>query len=253
MEACGRGVAVDRAVESRLSYSDREGHHHTVDLSPTSARVTIGRSPGSDLLLTEDDEVSRLHAVLECVGSHWTILDDGLSRNGTFVNGERLAGRRRLRQGDSIRIGGTKIRYLEFGGALDEATRMGTDMPDVRSLTDTSGRSSRRCAGRTSTAPRSRIPRRTSRSRRSCSSASTRSRHICAHCSRSSASAISRRIKSGSAWPSGPCAAASSTSAISDQHAAISSRCAAVSPWAIRSTRPMMASATSAARSRITE
>ncbi|ABG98407.1 MULTISPECIES: FHA domain-containing protein [Rhodococcus] len=137
MEACRRGVAVDRAVESRLSYSDREGHHHTVDLSPTSARVTIGRSPGSDLLLTEDDEVSRLHAVLECVGSHWTILDDGLSRNGTFVNGERLAGRRRLRQGDSIRIGGTKIRYLEFGGSLDEATRMGTDMPDVRSLTDT--------------------------------------------------------------------------------------------------------------------
>ncbi|EHI46821.1 forkhead domain-containing protein [Rhodococcus opacus PD630] len=128
---------MDRAVESRLSYSDREGHHHTVDLSPASARVTIGRSPGSDLLLTEDDEVSRLHAVLECVGSHWTILDDGLSRNGTFVNGERLAGRRRLRQGDSIRIGGTKIRYLEFGGSLDEATRMGTDMPEVRSLTDT--------------------------------------------------------------------------------------------------------------------
>ncbi|AHK30514.1 hypothetical protein Pd630_LPD03295 [Rhodococcus opacus PD630] len=108
-----------------------------MDLSPASARVTIGRSPGSDLLLTEDDEVSRLHAVLECVGSHWTILDDGLSRNGTFVNGERLAGRRRLRQGDSIRIGGTKIRYLEFGGSLDEATRMGTDMPEVRSLTDT--------------------------------------------------------------------------------------------------------------------
>ncbi|WP_072687603.1 FHA domain-containing protein [Rhodococcus marinonascens] len=128
---------MDRASESRLSYSDREGHHHTVDLSCDSARVTIGRSPGSDLLLAEDDEVSRLHAVLECVGSHWTILDDGLSRNGTFVNGERLAGRRRLRQGDNIRIGGTKIRYLEFGGALDEATRIGADMPEVRSLTDT--------------------------------------------------------------------------------------------------------------------
>ncbi|MEV0946315.1 FHA domain-containing protein [Rhodococcus sp. NPDC049939] len=128
---------MDRVTESRLSYSDREGHHHTVDLPPTATRVTIGRSPGSDLLLTEDDEVSRLHAVLECVGSHWTILDDGLSRNGTFVNGERLSGRRRLHQGDNIRIGGTKIRYLEFGGTLDEATRVGTKIPEVRSLTDT--------------------------------------------------------------------------------------------------------------------
>ncbi|AWK73124.1 LuxR family transcriptional regulator [Rhodococcus oxybenzonivorans] len=128
---------MDRDTESRLSYSDREGHHHTVDLSLESPRVTIGRSPGSDLPLTEDDEVSRLHAVVECVGSHWTILDDGLSRNGTFVNGERLAGRRRLRQGDSIRIGATRIRYQEFGGGPDEATQMGTDMPDVRSLTET--------------------------------------------------------------------------------------------------------------------
>ncbi|WP_070378239.1 FHA domain-containing protein [Rhodococcus sp. WMMA185] len=128
---------MDRSAESRLSYSDREGHHHSVSLSPASARVTIGRSAGSDLLLTDDDEVSRLHAVLECVGTHWTILDDGLSRNGTFVNGERLSGRRRLRQGDNIRIGGTVIRYLEFGATGDEATRMGMEIPDVRSLTDT--------------------------------------------------------------------------------------------------------------------
>ncbi|MFZ2176667.1 MAG: FHA domain-containing protein [Rhodococcus sp. (in: high G+C Gram-positive bacteria)] len=128
---------MERTTESRLSYADREGHHHTLDLSPTSSRITIGRSPSSDLALTADDEVSRLHAVIECVGSHWTILDDGLSRNGTFVNGERLHGRRRLRQGDSIRIGGTRIRYQEFGGTRDEATRMGADMPSVRSLTET--------------------------------------------------------------------------------------------------------------------
>ena len=59
--------------------------------------------------MTADEEVSRLHAVIECVGSHWTVVDDGMSRNGTFVNGERITGRRRLRQGDSIRIGGTLL------------------------------------------------------------------------------------------------------------------------------------------------
>ena len=34
-------------------------------------------------------------------------MDDGLSRNGTFVNGERLSGRRRLTDGDTLRFGGT--------------------------------------------------------------------------------------------------------------------------------------------------
>jgi pSer/pThr/pTyr-binding forkhead associated (FHA) protein len=37
--------------------------------------------------------VSRLHAKLERIGGAWTIVDDGLSRNGTFVNGQRVIGR----------------------------------------------------------------------------------------------------------------------------------------------------------------
>ena len=37
--------------------------------------------------------------------------DDGLSRNGTFVNGQRVSGRHRLRDGDVIRVGQTSIAY----------------------------------------------------------------------------------------------------------------------------------------------
>jgi len=37
------------------------------------------------------------------------VLDDGLSRNGTFVNGERLTGRRRLHDGDTLMLGATAI------------------------------------------------------------------------------------------------------------------------------------------------
>ena len=40
-----------------------------------------------------DLEVSRAHALLELVGGRWTVVDDGLSRNGTFVNGSRVHGR----------------------------------------------------------------------------------------------------------------------------------------------------------------
>jgi hypothetical protein len=39
------------------------------------------------------------------------LVDDGLSRNGTYVNGERVAGRRRLRDGDAVRIGSTHLVY----------------------------------------------------------------------------------------------------------------------------------------------
>ena len=56
-----------------------------------------------------DSEVSRLHAQLEPVGRDWIVVDDGLSRNGTFVNGERVNGRRRLRDGDRLVFGETPV------------------------------------------------------------------------------------------------------------------------------------------------
>ena len=43
--------------------------------------------------------------------SEWTLADDGLSRNGSFVNGERVAGRRRLRDGDELLFGETMVLY----------------------------------------------------------------------------------------------------------------------------------------------
>ena len=46
----------------------------------------------------------------------WVLVDDGLSSNGTFVNGERLNGTRRLDDGDTIRFGTTTVTRGEFGG-----------------------------------------------------------------------------------------------------------------------------------------
>jgi DNA-binding CsgD family transcriptional regulator len=53
------------------------------------------------------------------------VVDDGLSRNGTFVDGERVAGRRRLRDRDLLRAGTTLILFRYPGG---EATRGETAM-----------------------------------------------------------------------------------------------------------------------------
>ena len=71
----------------------------------------MGRGATNELSLPWDTEVSRLHAELECIAGEWTVSDDGLSRNGTFVNGERISGRHRLRDGDVIRVGQTSIAY----------------------------------------------------------------------------------------------------------------------------------------------
>nr|WP_194289748.1 FHA domain-containing protein [Nocardia macrotermitis] len=107
-------------------------------LSPDQERVTIGRSPQADLTLSWDAEVSRLHAAVEYLGAQWTIVDDGLSRNGTFVNGERLAGRRRLAAGDRIRVGTSLVSFHDYSGTPDDATRISSgSFPTLRSLTDT--------------------------------------------------------------------------------------------------------------------
>jgi hypothetical protein len=87
------------------------GRQRILDLDAFGDRLSIGRAPGNDLDVPWDTEVSRLHAELERIAGEWTVSDDGLSRNGTFVNGSRIAGRVRLRDGDQLRVGRTVIAY----------------------------------------------------------------------------------------------------------------------------------------------
>ncbi|WP_435590954.1 FHA domain-containing protein [Nocardia sp. bgisy118] len=127
------------STEPRLTYTDDHGHRRGVTLSGDVPRVTVGRSSLADIALTADGQVSRLHATVEQMGGQWTIVDDGLSRNGTFVNGERLAGRHRLQTGDSIRIGNTVLTYLDLGRRATSAKTQADSsqrMPTRRSLTD---------------------------------------------------------------------------------------------------------------------
>jgi pSer/pThr/pTyr-binding forkhead associated (FHA) protein len=85
-------------------------------------RLTVGRDAANDIALEWDAEASRLHAELVRMGSEWTIVDDGLSRNGTYVNGTRLSGRRRLRHGDTIRLGQTTAVFRAPAAATLEET-----------------------------------------------------------------------------------------------------------------------------------
>jgi hypothetical protein len=71
-------------------------------------RITIGHSATNDVPLLFDKNVSGVHAVLERMASRWSVRDLS-SRNGTFLNGERIWRERPLRPGDEIRVGGTRL------------------------------------------------------------------------------------------------------------------------------------------------
>ena len=95
-----------------LLLHDAEGRQLLVELSPERSPVTIGRQAASNVALTWDSEVSRTHADVERIGDVWTLVDDGRARNGTYVNGERVHGRRPLRDGDVIALGRTVVTYV---------------------------------------------------------------------------------------------------------------------------------------------
>jgi pSer/pThr/pTyr-binding forkhead associated (FHA) protein len=126
-------------ISARLA-AEREGHPHVVLRDGSAVQVivalgdggrslTIGRGESADIQLHWDRDASRTHAVLERVGGVWTISDDGLSRNGTFVNGERVGSRQRLRDGDVLRIGATSILFRDPTSVGASETRMGA--PDL--------------------------------------------------------------------------------------------------------------------------
>jgi pSer/pThr/pTyr-binding forkhead associated (FHA) protein len=101
--------------EPFLLLRDDQGVQRIVTLDESAGSVTVGRRLEADVPLPWDPEVSRLHAELEFKAGEWTLCDDGFSQNGTFVNGLRIHGRRRLTDGDLIRIGQTAIAFCDPG------------------------------------------------------------------------------------------------------------------------------------------
>ena len=88
-----------------------------------AVRTTVGKAAENDVALEHDPTASHLHAVLERFPAGWCVTDLG-SSNGTWVNGERIWSSHRLRHGDEIRVGQTRLIFrdaLSAGGAETEA------------------------------------------------------------------------------------------------------------------------------------
>ena len=80
-------------------------------LPAESDTITIGRASNADVRLQADDQISRIHARLGRTGTTWTLHDE--SRNGTGLNGRRLAAPTPLTEGDRIHIGRSVLTFHE--------------------------------------------------------------------------------------------------------------------------------------------
>jgi len=83
--------------------------------------MTIGRAPICEIRL-DDDGISRSHARLRLDrdgGDAW--VEDLGSRNGTFVNGEKIEQTVKVGDGDKIQVGRTTVLRFGFADSLDES------------------------------------------------------------------------------------------------------------------------------------
>jgi pSer/pThr/pTyr-binding forkhead associated (FHA) protein len=109
-------IAAERRGTPFLVYRDADDLQVIVELAPSGEQLTLGRRPTNDIVLDWDSEISRVHAALERIGDDWTVVDDGLSHNGTYLNGSRVTSRQRLKDGDVLTVGGVALAFRSPGG-----------------------------------------------------------------------------------------------------------------------------------------
>lgn len=88
-------------------YGKNIGKKYSLD----RVQLTIGRGP-DNAIMVDMDNVSRTHCkIYGGSGGHY--IEDMGSTNGTFVNDEELMERRRLLNGDFIKIGGVIFKFID--------------------------------------------------------------------------------------------------------------------------------------------
>jgi hypothetical protein len=119
-------LQAERSAKAFLVFRDDDGRQQIVALEVEPGEVAIGRDAKADVALHWDQRVSRVHALLNYAAGAWTVVDDGLSRNGTLVNGARIAGRRRLEDRDVIGCGSVMLEFRDPVPGRGEETQRAT-------------------------------------------------------------------------------------------------------------------------------
>jgi FHA domain len=133
-------MEIEREGEAFLAYRDDERQLRFFAAPEHDGTSTIGRRPETNLCIGWDSEVSGLHAELQHTGGEWTIVDDGLSTNGTYVDEQRVSFRQRLRDRSRIRVGHTILVYRARRAETVGETVVASSSSAPLQLTDTQRR-----------------------------------------------------------------------------------------------------------------
>jgi pSer/pThr/pTyr-binding forkhead associated (FHA) protein len=127
-------IEAERGGRPFLVLRDGEGEQRIIVIEEGTSELWVGRGEAAGLRIDWDEEVSALHAQIEVVAGECTLLDDGLSRNGSFVGRERVHGRKHLRDGDTLRFGRTTVLFRRPGESAPEATAVATETPAAATI-----------------------------------------------------------------------------------------------------------------------
>src|SRR5919106_4801958 len=133
-------IDAERTGRPFLLYRDGSDQQQLFSFDSDLTQASVGRRRSADLVLDWDEQVSRLHAQFERLEEDWNVVDDGLSRNGTFVNGERVSGRRRLADGDSVRLGAPPMPFRSPQVEDQAGTAVASQIPTAVDLSTTQRR-----------------------------------------------------------------------------------------------------------------
>lgn len=112
----GGGETRIASTEPKIVLAGTAGPGSGTEIRVEEGAVVLGRDPSCDVTL-DDEEVSRRHAEIQARGDLAEIRDLG-SRNGTFVNGNRISAPTTLRGGETVKIGRTS--YAVQGAGVTE-------------------------------------------------------------------------------------------------------------------------------------
>jgi pSer/pThr/pTyr-binding forkhead associated (FHA) protein len=84
----------------------------------TRPLLHVGRGVHNDVVLA-DKSVSTTHAKLQRRANEWYVVD-GESKNGTYADGDRVSGERKLPAACEIRFGGVKALFRALAAGQQE-------------------------------------------------------------------------------------------------------------------------------------
>ncbi len=130
-------------IKAALTAADREAKEKPAaflvvggDLNGTifdliDQSVTVGRNANNSIVL-EFQGISRYHCQLQLESGSYILMDTG-SKNGTYLNNQKLSGPTKLNKGDIVKIGSIALKYLPPG----DPERLTYDKLKLDASTDT--------------------------------------------------------------------------------------------------------------------